>query len=60
MRLAPSRAEKSSFPPVFPLLSDTVISPLFPGIPRRSSLAIVPNLSPNRLGTIWRSQWPQS
>jgi hypothetical protein len=34
MRLAPSRAEKSSFP----LHSDTVISPLFPGISRRVRL----------------------
>jgi len=33
MRLPPSKAERSSFAPVFPLLSDTVISPLFPGIP---------------------------
>lgn len=32
MRLARSRAEKSSFPPVFPLFSETVISPLFPGL----------------------------
>jgi hypothetical protein len=55
MRLAPSRAEKSSFPPAFPLLSATVISPLFPGIPGLFSLAIVPNLSPNGLGTIGRS-----
>jgi hypothetical protein len=52
MRLAPSRAAKSSFPPVFPLLSDTVISPLFPGIRGRLSLAIVPNLSPMALGQL--------
>lgn len=46
MRLAPFRAEKSSFPPVFPLLSKTVISPLFPGISRRLSLAIVSQICP--------------
>lgn len=34
------RLAASSFPPVFPLLSDTVISPLFPGIPGRFPLAI--------------------
>jgi hypothetical protein len=52
MRLDPFRAARSSFPPFFPLLSGTVISPLFPGIPERFSLAIVTKLAPNRLVTI--------
>lgn len=57
MRLAPSRAEKSSFPPVFPLLSDTVISPLFPRIRGRFLLASVPKMSLNGLVTLGASPW---
>ena len=58
MPLARSRAEKSSFPPLFPLLSKTVISALFPRIRGHSLLASVPKMSPNRPVTFGASPWP--
>lgn len=60
MRLCRLTPEESGFRPPFLLLSDSVISALFPGICGHLLLAIVPNLSPNGLGTIGRSPWPQS
>jgi hypothetical protein len=47
MRLALLRAEKSGFPPGFPLNSDTVISPLFRAIPGYFCVDVGTKLAPN-------------
>jgi hypothetical protein len=60
MRLARSRAEKSAFPPGFPLFSNTVISPLFRAIPGHFCLAVVTKLAPNGPVPNGTSVWPLS